>query len=350
MSELGTHLHTSMDASEPSWFSDFLLQETEDCNFFRQCQLELLEDEEDLLSLEIASALENLPPQHQQPFSSESHTSYSETSNLDRPAKQLKTNFSSWNPSPITTKHFSPNISSSTSSSPTSQIMFPVENTQLHGIASAVLNPQQNKGVSVSPPETRKSSSENPNYETKSPKSQGSFKTSGNGWDHIIAERKRREKVSQSLIALAALIPGLKKMDKASVLGDAIRYVKELQERLKTLEENKNKDDVGSVVMVNKARLSYHDGCGRESLPRVEARVSEKDVLIRIHCQKQKGLLLKILVEIQNLHLFVVNSSVLSFGDSILDITIVAQMGTEYKLTINDLVNNLCRATLKSMS
>lgn len=115
-------------------------------------------------------------------------------------------------------------------------------------------------------------------------------------------------------------------MDKASVLGDAIRYVKELQERLKTLEENKNRDDVGSVVMVNKARLSYRDGCGRESLPRVEARVSEKDVLLRIHCQKQKGLLLKILVEIQNLHLFVVNSSVLSFGDSIIDITIVAQV------------------------
>ncbi|ESW28666.1 hypothetical protein PHAVU_002G007400 [Phaseolus vulgaris] len=336
-----------MDASEPNWFSDF---ETEDCNLFRQCQLEI-EDDEELLSLEIASALENFPPpQHQQPFSSESHTSYSETSNLVRPAKQLKTNLSSWNSSPITDKHFSPNISSSTSSSPTSQIMLPVENTQLHGIVSAVLSPQQNKGVSVSPPETRKRSSENPNYETKSPKSQGSFKTSGHGGDHIIAERKRREKLSQSLIALAALIPGLKKMDKASVLGDAIRYVKELQERQKTLEENKNRDDVGSVVMVNKARLSYRDGCGRASLPRVEARVSEKDVLLRIHCQKQKGLLLKILVEIQNLHLFVVNSSVLSFGDSIIDITIVAQMGTDYKLTINELVKNLRRATLKSMS
>lgn len=186
-----------------------LLQETEDCNLFRQCQLEI-EDDEELLSVEIASALENFPPpQHQQPFSSESHTSYSETSNLDRPAKQLKTNLSSWNSSPITDKHFSANISSSTSSSPTSQIMFPVENTQLHGIVSAVLSPQQNKGVSVSPPETRKRSSENPNYETKS---QRSFKTSGHSGDHIIAERKRREKLSQSLIALAALIPGLKKV------------------------------------------------------------------------------------------------------------------------------------------
>jgi len=174
-------------------------------------------------------------------------------------------------------------------------------------------------------------------------------------------------------------------MDKASVLGEAIKYVKELQERLKILEEknNKNRDEKSVVVMVKKSWLSYHDGspsaaadgdrCFRESLPRVEARVSDNDVLLRIHCQNRKGLLLKILVEIQNLHLFVVNSSVLSFGESIIDITIVAQvkkskyfsgfliiysdkwlpflqMGTEYKLTVNDLVKNLRMATLKSMS
>lgn len=123
-------------------------------------------------------------------------------------------------------------------------------------------------------------------------------------------------------------------MDRASVLGNAIKYVKELQERLRMLEEE-------NKVMVNKAKLSCEDDIdgsasredeeGSERLPRVEARVSEKDVLLRIHCQKQKGLLLNILVEIQNLHLFVVNSSVLPFGDSVLDITIVAQVTGQNK-------------------
>ncbi|KAK9144144.1 hypothetical protein Sjap_004047 [Stephania japonica] len=45
--------------------------------------------------------------------------------------------------------------------------------------------------------------------------------------DHIIAERKRREKLSQCFIALSAIVPNLKKMDKASVLGDAIKYMKQ---------------------------------------------------------------------------------------------------------------------------
>ncbi|CAA6667445.1 unnamed protein product [Spirodela intermedia] len=55
--------------------------------------------------------------------------------------------------------------------------------------------------------------------------------------DHSIAERRRREKLSQRFIALSAMVPGLKKMDKASVLGDAVSYVKKLQERVRTLED-----------------------------------------------------------------------------------------------------------------
>jgi len=124
-------------------------------------------------------------------------------------------------------------------------------------------------------------------------------------------------------------------MDKASVLGDAIKYVKELQERLRVLEEQNKNSNVQSVVTVDEPQLSYDSSnnddseaasSNNETLPHVEAKVLDKDVLIRIHCQKQRGLLLKILVEIQKLHLLVVNNSVLPFGDSILDITIVAQV------------------------
>ncbi|KAK8472471.1 hypothetical protein PHAVU_002G216700 [Phaseolus vulgaris] len=66
--------------------------------------------------------------------------------------------------------------------------------------------------------------------------------------DHIIAERKRREKLSQRFIALSALVPGLQKTDKASILGDAINYLKQLQEKVKALEEERNmKKTVESV-------------------------------------------------------------------------------------------------------
>ncbi|KAK8587615.1 hypothetical protein V6N13_086597 [Hibiscus sabdariffa] len=178
--------------------------------------------------------------------------------------------------------------------------------------------------------------------------------------DHILAERKRREKLSQRLIALSAIIPGLKKMDKASVLGDAIKYVKQLQERVKVLEEKTKNRTVESVVFVKKSLLSSDEessSCEENSngqssdlvLPEIEARFSDDDVLIRIHCEKQQGIVAKILNEFDDLHLSVVDSTVLSFGDSTLDITIIAQKDDEFKLTVKDLVKDIRVAFLKFM-
>lgn len=130
-------------------------------------------------------------------------------------------------------------------------------------------------------------------------------------------------------------------MDKASVLGDAIKYLKQLQERLKVLEEhNKNGPVVESLVMDNKPGViheSWSDD-GSESVSHVDARVLDKDVLIRILCQKQKGVLVKLLEEIQKLHLFVVTSNVLPFGDSI-NITIVAKVNKSYCIFLFFLVS-----------
>ncbi|RDX96032.1 Transcription factor bHLH25, partial [Mucuna pruriens] len=169
--------------------------------------------------------------------------------------------------------------------------------------------------------------------------------------DHIIAERKRREKLSQRFIALSALVPGLKKMDKASVLGEAIKYLKHMQEKVSALEEERNKKKtVESVVVVKKSQLSddaedsSSSGTGGtfdEALPEIEARFCERNVLIRVHCEKNKGIIEKTISEIEKLHLKVINSSALTFGSFILDITIIAQMDIEFCMTVKDLVRSL---------
>ncbi|KAK7400415.1 hypothetical protein VNO78_11621 [Psophocarpus tetragonolobus] len=168
--------------------------------------------------------------------------------------------------------------------------------------------------------------------------------------DHIIAERKRREKLSQRFIALSALVPGLQKMDKASVLGDAIKYLKQLQEKVKVLEEEQNmKKNVESVVVVKKFQLSNdvynssseYDGPFDEALPEIEARFCERNVLIRVHCEKSKGVVEKTIHEIEKLHLKVINSNTMTFGRCALDITIMAQMDMEFCMGVKDLARNL---------
>ncbi|XP_045827341.1 uncharacterized protein LOC123919463 [Trifolium pratense] len=153
-----------------------------------------------------------------------------------------------------------------------------------------------NKHVSTQIP---KGSSKNENLEAKTSQNK---RSRYHGNDHIMAERKRREKLSQSFIALAALVPNLKKMDKQSILTDSIKYVKELKQRLEEQNKTTNAD---SVVVMNKQDLcinndnsSYDESIGgafdaNESLLQVEARVSGnmgslQERLLKISQKKQK--------------------------------------------------------------
>lgn len=127
-------------------------------------------------------------------------------------------------------------------------------------------------------------------------------------------------------------------MDKASVLGDAIKYLKQLQEKVKALEEEQTRrNTVESVVVVKKSQLFADDDSGNSSsdssgavidepLPEIEARFCERNVLIRVHCEKRTGVSEKIMSEIEKLHLTVTSSSILTFGSSALDITVIAQV------------------------
>ncbi|XP_014505901.1 transcription factor bHLH18 isoform X1 [Vigna radiata var. radiata] len=165
--------------------------------------------------------------------------------------------------------------------------------------------------------------------------------------DHVIAERKRREKLSQRFIALSALVPGLKKTDKATVLEDAIKYVKQLQERVKILEEQTVDKTVESAIFVKRSVVfsgddsTYSGENTDQSVPEIEARISGKEVLVRLHCDKHSGRTAAILRELEKHNLTVQSSSFLPFGNNTLDITIVAKMGKDYCLTAKDLIRSL---------
>lgn len=126
-------------------------------------------------------------------------------------------------------------------------------------------------------------------------------------------------------------------MDKASVLGDAIKYMKQLQERVQTLEDQAAKKESGSSILVKKSILFTDDddidnssrggsNCDSKSLPEIEVRVSGKDVLIKIQCDKHSRRVANVLGELEKHNLTVQSSSFLPFGNNIVDVTIVAQV------------------------
>ncbi|CAK8574599.1 unnamed protein product [Lathyrus sativus] len=118
--------------------------------------------------------------------------------------------------------------------------------------------------------------------------------------------------LTEMMLELSATLPDSNKiMDDASILDKARSYVKQLQERVKKLEQNAKPNNSGTSTYI---------------LPEVKAKVSKMEVLITIHCEKQNGVMVKILTQLQKLHLIIKSSSVLQFGKSTFGITIVAQV------------------------
>ncbi|KAJ0910839.1 putative transcription factor bHLH family [Helianthus annuus] len=54
--------------------------------------------------------------------------------------------------------------------------------------------------------------------------------------NHVEAERQRREKLNQRFYSLRSVVPNVSKMDKASLLADAVCYINELKDRVEELE------------------------------------------------------------------------------------------------------------------
>ncbi|VAI00888.1 unnamed protein product [Triticum turgidum subsp. durum] len=179
--------------------------------------------------------------------------------------------------------------------------------------------------------------------------------------DHIMAERKRREKINQRFIELSTVIPGLKKMDKATILSDATRHAKELQEKIKALEAatGRSSRSIETVVLVKKPRhadaavsdqnqngspssASLGAPASRNPLPEIEVRFSETGVMVRILCEDVKGVVVRVLSGVEEgLHLTVTHANVMPFTACTLIITITAKVDEGFTVTAEEIVGRL---------
>ncbi|TVU14936.1 hypothetical protein EJB05_38433, partial [Eragrostis curvula] len=57
--------------------------------------------------------------------------------------------------------------------------------------------------------------------------------------NHVMSERRRREKLNEMFLVLKSLVPTIHKMDKASILAETIAYLKELERRVNEMESRR---------------------------------------------------------------------------------------------------------------
>ncbi|KAF2935301.1 hypothetical protein DAI22_04g221700 [Oryza sativa Japonica Group] len=56
--------------------------------------------------------------------------------------------------------------------------------------------------------------------------------------NHVMSERRRREKLNEMFLILKSVVPSIHRVDKASILAETIAYLKELEKRVEELESS----------------------------------------------------------------------------------------------------------------
>ncbi|KAK4801576.1 hypothetical protein SAY86_022063 [Trapa natans] len=163
--------------------------------------------------------------------------------------------------------------------------------------------------------------------------------------NHVEAERQRREKLNQRFYALRAVVPNVSKMDKASLLGDAIAYIKELN--LKLQEADSNREDLQKQLNMLKKELASKDtspvrspgdkdlGLSSRSVGSklieldVDVKIIGLDVMIRIQSSKKNHPAARLMQALMELDLEVHHASVSVVNDLMIQQATV-KMGSRF--------------------
>ncbi|KAJ4807850.1 basic helix-loop-helix (bHLH) DNA-binding superfamily protein [Rhynchospora pubera] len=180
---------------------------------------------------------------------------------------------------------------------------------------------------------------------------------------NLVAERKRRKKLNDRLYMLRSLVPKITKMDRASILGDAIDYINELQKEVKELQDeleeaspdedaargsddnsncqgdqmpkqnvylngedalnygNDNAKNPADPTRKNRDQLSSNEEGGLEMEPQVEVRqVEGNEFFMQVLCERKRGGLVRLMEAMAALGLEVTNANITSYKTLVLHV------------------------------
>ncbi|KAL9445231.1 hypothetical protein AB3S75_018255 [Citrus x aurantiifolia] len=172
-------------------------------------------------------------------------------------------------------------------------------------------------------------------YDSSSPDGAASSAASKN----IVSERNRRKKLNERLFALRSVVPNISKMDKASIIKDAIDYIQELHEQEKRIRDeimelesgksNKNfgfdfEQELPVLLRPKKKKIDqFFDSAGSRTAP-VEIlelgvkSMGEKILVVSVTCSKRTDTMVKLCEAFESLKLKIITANITAVAGRLL--------------------------------
>ncbi|CAA7014638.1 unnamed protein product [Microthlaspi erraticum] len=153
---------------------------------------------------------------------------------------------------------------------------------------------------------------------------------------HVEAERLRRENLNQRFYALRAVVPNVSKMDKASLLEDAVTYINELRSKSENDEAEKNAIRIQLNEMKKEAEIvNSRDKENATTTKIIDVKIMGSDAIIRVEASNRNHVGARLMNALMDLEVEV-NHACISVINEIVILQATVKMGsiiyTEEKL------------------
>ncbi|KAI4328924.1 hypothetical protein L6164_021238 [Bauhinia variegata] len=145
--------------------------------------------------------------------------------------------------------------------------------------------------------------------------------------NHVEAERQRREKLNQRFYALRAVVPNISKMDKASLLGDAIAYINNLQEKLRIMQAER--EQLGSTSREGSMLDANPKPENQNLAPDVDIQASQDEVVVRVSCPLDAHPASRVIQAFKEAQISVIESKLAAANDTIFHTFVIKSQGSE---------------------
>uniref|UniRef100_A0A0A8Y717 Transcription factor n=1 Tax=Arundo donax TaxID=35708 RepID=A0A0A8Y717_ARUDO len=136
---------------------------------------------------------------------------------------------------------------------------------------------------------------------------------------HVEAERQRREKLNKRFCALRAIVPNISKMDKASILEDAIMHITDLKKKLNEMEAEREKLSECGMADTKEETPSSE----------VDIQVVQGEIVVRVVSQMENHPIKKVLQAFEEAEVNVGESKVTANNGTVVHSFVIKSPGSE---------------------